>query len=283
MFDNTAKATVQPVSIDFVKVKQALMKADQLYTELNGLTNADQTDDSMSVLVRALYHHSEHYKDALKDSNDMYSTYRLWSSMYKSLKNSPDVHAISTCSEYLKTALQVQKWQEQINSMTTLLRSLEHDSSVDDSCKQICNRIVRKLKEATDLVQAVAPSEELSRQLDAYVNSQYHQVQSMYRSTCFTLQELEVQLGSTSRHYTSIQELLQSLSAIRISQETCNSVAGLCDSLSNHITQSQRLLRSLEEDGSVDIKLIKLCDSIVSQIKKANTMLIPVTADQVSA
>jgi ferric iron reductase protein FhuF len=84
IFD-TAEANVQPVSLDFVKVKQALMKADKLYSEVNGLTNADQTDNSMRALVRALYHHSEHYKKALNGSNDMYSTYSTWSSMYRSL------------------------------------------------------------------------------------------------------------------------------------------------------------------------------------------------------
>jgi hypothetical protein len=57
----------------------------------------------------------------------------------------------------------------------------------------------------------------------------------------------------------------------------------LCDSLSEHTTQSQHLLQSLEQDDSVDIKLIKLCDSIVSQIKKAYAILVPITADQVSA
>eukprot|EP00953_Heterococcus_sp_UTEX-ZZ885_P010685 6235-Heterococcus_DN1.PRE.1 len=291
MFDNTAKATVQPLSIDFVKIKQELMEADKLYSGLNSVTSADQTDDSMRALVRALYHHSQHYKDALDDSNKMYSTYSEWSSMYRSLKKSPDMHAISTCSDYLDTKQQVKEWQGHIKELTDLLHSLEQDSSIDDSCKQMCNRIVVKVQEATDIVKAVAPSKELSRQLDAYINSQYNEVKLLYGSIHTALRELEVQLGrSASGHHTSIQNLLASVSITRTwkairkragstsDDASTHPVDALRDSLSKHITQSQQLLQSLKQDDSVDFKLIELCDSIVSQIKKANAMLIPVTA-----
>jgi hypothetical protein len=171
------------------------------------------------------------------------------SSMYRSLRTSPDAHAVGTCSEYLNTTHQVAQWQEHINAMTTLLRSLEQDSSIDDSCTQICDRVVRKLKEATDIVKAVAPSEELTRQLDDYVNSQCHQVKLLYRLIHTALQALVVQFRSTSTHYTSIQKLLKSVSMHYTSiQKLLKSV-----SISRTWKATWKRAGSTNDNASVDI------------------------------
>jgi hypothetical protein len=173
---------VQPVPVDIDKVKQTLMNANELYSAVNGVTNdatatttttanAGQPDDSMRALVRALYHHSEHYKVALNISNDVYITYGAWVSFYRQLNDSSNADICSMYSVYLETNEHVQQWQQHTKEATDLLHSLEQDSSVDDSCEQMCYRIVRKLTKAAAMVEAVAPSKTLVKQLTDYMKS----------------------------------------------------------------------------------------------------------------
>jgi hypothetical protein len=300
-------STVQPVSIDFTAVKQTLLKAHQLYLEVRGFTtdetdvattaaadNADQTDDTMKALAAALYsRHSEHYDVAQQISTRIYSTYSTWYNLSWLLRDSLDVSISSMYSAYLRTSKHAEKWQQVIEATTKLLLSLEQDSSIGDSCEQMCYRIVRKLTKATNMVNDVAPSEAVASQLTEYIHSHrattamqtVNQVSLMYSSICDDLQELIVHVGTDSVHYATVVELAASANSIRdwkVDTSTYKIIDSVNDKVSQHVRVSQDLSRGLKRVYSDDHKCTHLCRSIMQQIKTTSKLLAIVAIQQVS-
>jgi hypothetical protein len=280
--ESKSQPTVQPVSIDIDTVKQTLMKANELYSEVNGHTtdataataNADRPDDSMRALVRAVYSHPEHYKVALGISNDVYSTYNAWFSFYRQLNDASDADICSMCSVYLETNVHVKQWQQHTEEATDLLHSLEEDISVDDSCEQLCYRIVRKLTKATAMVETVAPSEELTRQLEEFMKGQamqsVNQVVRICTSIFDDIQQLATLIGDESKHSFTVSEvaaLAEFISYWERDASTSESVNIVHNTAFKLVHISEDLLQGLKRDYGTDHKCTQLCNSILEQIK----------------
>jgi hypothetical protein len=288
---------VQPVAIDFNSVKQTLLKADKLYLEVRGFTAstasatttatasaADQTDDSVQALVLALYHHHEHYDTALQISTGVYSTYSAWCGFLWLFRVSSTANKTSMYSACLRTTEQVQQWQLHIADLTTLLQSLKQDSSVADSCEQMCERILHTLTEATNMVNDVAPSEAVASQLTVYIQNNIvttamqavNKVTYLYRAIYNDLHELEAQVGTDSVHYATVVELAASADLIKDwhgDTSTDKSIDLLYNRVSKHIALSLDLLQGLTRVYGLDGKSTQLCTRIVEQIERASDAL----------